>query len=107
MILTKRQIEIMRHARAQGSVRINELATDMGVSLETIFRSATLDNARVFGLDDDIGTVEVGKRADLLLMSEDPLESLSAYDSIDLVVLNGQVLDRHSLAATRITGGSP
>ncbi|MEQ1808988.1 MAG: amidohydrolase family protein [Terricaulis sp.] len=70
-----------------------------GVPLQTIFRAATLDNARVFGLDDDVGTVEVGKRANLLLLSQDPLESVSAYDSIELVVLNGRVLDRRSLAA--------
>lgn len=38
MNLTRRQREIIRHARATGSVRINDLAADMGVSLETIRR---------------------------------------------------------------------
>ncbi len=70
-----------------------------GVSREAIFQAATVDNARVFGLDDDVGTVEVGKRANLLLMSQDPIENISAYDSIGLVVLNGRVIDRRSLAA--------
>lgn len=53
----------------------------------------------MLGLADDIGSVEAGKRANQLLMSQNPLENISAYDSIDLVVLNGRVIDRRSLAA--------
>jgi len=78
-----------------------------GVPLETIFSAATLENARTFGIAEDVGSVEVGKRADLLLMSEDPLESVSAYESIDLIVLEGQVIDRSSLAAGSADIGAP
>jgi len=70
---------------------------EAGVPLATILRAATLDNAVVFGLSKDLGTIEVGKRADLLFLRADPLQSLAAYDAIDTVFLNGNPLPRASL----------
>ena len=46
-----------------------------GVSEAKLFRAMTIDNARIMRLDDEIGTVEPGKKANLLLVSADPLES--------------------------------
>ena len=40
---------------------------------------------------------EVGKRADMLLLKEDPLGSVTAYDSIETVILGGQAILRDSL----------
>jgi imidazolonepropionase-like amidohydrolase len=70
---------------------------EAGVPLSTILRASTLDNAVAFGLSKDLGTIEVGKRADLLLLRADPLQSVAAYDSIDTVILNGTPLPRASL----------
>ncbi|MBI1209846.1 MAG: amidohydrolase family protein [Alphaproteobacteria bacterium] len=70
-----------------------------GVSPRTIFEAATIRNARMFHLDREIGTVEPGKRADLLLMNSNPLETLDAYASISTVILDGEVLSRASLSA--------
>ena len=70
-----------------------------GIPLETIFRAATLDNARAFHLDGEIGTVAPGKRANLLLLRKNPLKTLSAYDSIAQVILHGKPIPRASLAA--------
>jgi imidazolonepropionase-like amidohydrolase len=70
---------------------------EVGVPLSTILRAATLDNATAFGLSKDLGTIEVGKRADLLLLRADPLQSVAAYDSIDTIILNGSPLPRASL----------
>ncbi|WP_291070087.1 amidohydrolase family protein [Hyphomonas sp.] len=70
-----------------------------GIPLATIFKAATLDNAAAFGIDGEVGSVEVGKRANLLLLSGNPLDSLEAYDEIDKVVLGGTVIDRSALAA--------
>ncbi|HXJ12748.1 MAG TPA: amidohydrolase family protein [Candidatus Limnocylindrales bacterium] len=70
---------------------------EAGVPLSTILRASTLDNAVAFGLSKDVGTIEVGKRADLLLLHADPLQSVAAYDAIDTVILNGSPLPRASL----------
>jgi imidazolonepropionase-like amidohydrolase len=70
---------------------------EAGVPLAQILRAATLDNALVFGLSKDLGTVEVGKRADLLLLRADPLKSVEAYDNIETVFLGGNAISRASL----------
>ena len=70
---------------------------EAGVPLSTILRAATLDNAVAFGLSKDLGTIEVGKRADLLLLRANPLQSVAAYDSIDSIILNGTPLPRAPL----------
>ena len=69
---------------------------DAGVPLSRILRAATLDNAAAFGLSDR-GTIEIGKRADLLLLRADPLKSIAAYDTIETIFLNGDPLPRASL----------
>ena len=71
---------------------------DAGVALPRILSAATLDNAVAFGMSDR-GTIEVGKRADLLLLRKDPLKSVAAYDSIETVFLNGEPIARTSLVA--------
>lgn len=70
-----------------------------GVPLETIFRSATLDNARAFNLDHDLGSIEPGKQADLVLLNANPLEQVEAYDDIAVVIVNGTPVDRQDLSA--------
>lgn len=50
---------------------------DAGAALSLILRAATLDNATALGLSHDLGSIEVGKRADLLLLRENPLGSIS------------------------------
>lgn len=70
---------------------------EAGVPLSRILRAATLDNAAAFGLSKDLGTIEVGKRADLLLLRADPLKTITAYDAIDTIFLNGSPIPRASL----------
>jgi len=70
---------------------------EAGVPLSQILRAATLDNAAIFGLSKDLGTIEVGKRADLLLLRADPLKTITAYDAIETIFLNGNPIPRESL----------
>lgn len=72
-----------------------------GLPLPAIFRAATINNARQFGLEKDYGTVETGKVANLLLLTENPLETVRAWTSIDRIILRGNVIKRESLAAPR------
>jgi imidazolonepropionase-like amidohydrolase len=57
--------------------------------------SATRTNAELFGMEDEIGTVEEGKRADLVLFDRDPLadaEVLADAERVRLVVKGGVVV---------------
>jgi imidazolonepropionase-like amidohydrolase len=70
---------------------------DAGVPLPRILRAATLDNATAFGLSMELGSIEVGKRADLVLLRDDPLRTVTAYDAIETIFLDGRPLERDSL----------
>ena len=72
---------------------------EAGVPLSQILRAATLDNAKAMGLSRELGSIEVGKRADLLLLKGDPLSNISAYDSIDVIFLDGKQIQRGALRA--------
>jgi 5-methylthioadenosine/S-adenosylhomocysteine deaminase len=59
-------VEVMRWALAIG--RIQEDRVDAFWQPEDVLRMATIDGARAMGLDDRIGSIEVGKQADLVVM---------------------------------------
>jgi len=65
-----------------------ELLVDAGLSNLDALRAATSLPAKYFGLQDR-GVVEVGKRADLVLLSEDPLVDIKATKSIQRVWCKG------------------
>ncbi|HEX4576054.1 MAG TPA: amidohydrolase family protein [Edaphobacter sp.] len=69
-----------------------------GLSLTQIFKAATISNAREFKLDAQLGTIEKGKIANLVLLKKSPLESMDAYDSITTVWVHGTAVARDSLA---------
>jgi imidazolonepropionase-like amidohydrolase len=75
---------------------------DAGETPAQIFKSATLRNAKALKLDRDIGTVQVGKRANLLLLRQDPTQTIDAYAGIAKVILNGRLLDPSELAANAV-----
>ena len=70
-----------------------------GLTLKQIFRAATINNARTFKIDSQVGTIEPGKTANLLLLRKSPLETIDAYDSIVTVWIHGKQISRDSLAA--------
>ncbi|MET0267679.1 MAG: amidohydrolase family protein [Duganella sp.] len=70
---------------------------EAGLSLAQVFKAATLNNARTFRLERDLGTIEAGKVANLLLMKISPLDDIKAYDSIDTVWVRGRPVRRDSL----------
>jgi imidazolonepropionase-like amidohydrolase len=81
-----------------GFLELQRLAA-AGVPLPRLLEGATVGAAKTFHLDSLYGTVEAGKVANLLLLRANPLKTVEAYDAIDLVVVQGQVVDRSVLAA--------
>jgi hypothetical protein len=72
---------------------------DAGLTPAQLFKAATEANAQALGLEKDIGTVQVGKRANLILLWSNPAETIEAYDGIVIVILRGRALERKALAA--------
>ncbi|MEZ4701337.1 MAG: amidohydrolase family protein [Rhodothermales bacterium] len=65
-----------------------------GMSNAQALRSVTLTSAELMGLDDQVGTVVPGKRADLIAVSGNPLESIDALKSVSFVMKDGVVYRR-------------
>lgn len=74
-----------------------ELLTAAGLSSLEALQTATLLPARVFGLEDSLGTVEPGKLADLVLLEANPLDQISNTQRIRAVVANGTLFQRADL----------
>src|SRR6185503_5886642 len=60
--------------------------------LESI-RSATLAGAKYIGLDKDIGSLEPGKLADLVVLDANPLENVRNSTSVHYTIVNGRIFD--------------
>lgn len=62
------------------------------VSKSFALYTATLKNAEIVGLDKEIGSVEVNKKADLLIVNDDPLKDLHALGNVKMVMINGKLI---------------
>jgi imidazolonepropionase-like amidohydrolase len=62
-----------------------------GMSPASALRSATLEAARVVGLEEQLGTVEAGKLADLVAVPGDPLADIRATTKVSFVMKGGVV----------------
>ncbi len=58
--------------------------------LETI-QASTLRGAELLGIEDDVGVVEAGKRADIIAVPEDPREDLSTMQRVSFVMKQGKI----------------
>lgn len=72
------------------SVREVELLTEAGLTPFEAIEASTRVPAEMIGVADRIGTVEVGKRADLVILAEDPLADLTALTRPRWVVKDGE-----------------
>lgn len=82
-----------------GSSLHDELAllVEAGLTPPQVLQTATLNPARFLHRTEDLGTVEEGKLADLVLLDADPLDDIGNTRSIRAVVVDGRYLDRAAL----------
>jgi imidazolonepropionase-like amidohydrolase/Tol biopolymer transport system component len=64
-----------------------------GMTPMQALRAATLDGARYLGFDREIGSLEVGKLADLIVLDANPLENIRNTHAVKYTVVNGRIFD--------------
>ena len=74
-----------------------ELMADAGIPASEIVRIATLNGAIFLGKEREMGSIEEGKIADMLLLAADPTEDINNAKEILEVIKGGQIVDRSSL----------
>lgn len=62
-----------------------------GMTPMTAIQAATVNAADLLGLSSEVGTIEVGKRADIIAVDGDPLTDVSVLTSMDFVMRDGRV----------------
>jgi imidazolonepropionase-like amidohydrolase len=72
-----------------GNLRNFELLVEAGFDVEAAVQIMTLNGARILGLEADIGSVEVGKVADLVMVRGDPVSHPEAIYGVRMVFKNG------------------
>ena len=68
-----------------------------GMSTMDTLRVATIFGAEAIGLDKDLGSIETGKLADLVIMDRNPLTDIRNTDSISHVMKNGELYEAETL----------
>ncbi len=68
-----------------------------GLTPMEVLQTATINPARFFGKEKEMGTVQKGKLADLVLLDANPLQDIYNTTKINAVVINGRLLDRREL----------
>ena len=108
-------IEISKYAKqlADGGTRINLgsngelqglgshwemwMLAQGGMSPMEAIRSATMDGAGYLGMDKEIGSIEVGKLADMIILNDNPLDDIRNSEKIKYVMINGRLYDTDSM----------
>ncbi|HET7274806.1 MAG TPA: amidohydrolase family protein [Longimicrobiaceae bacterium] len=75
-----------------------------GMTPMEALQAATIAGAEYLGLDGDLGSIEEGKLADLVVMDRNPLENLRNSESVSMVMANGQLFDA---ATMNLIGNHP
>lgn len=68
-----------------------------GMSPHRVLRTSTLNGARTLGLERQIGSLEPGKLADLIVLDADPLEDIRNTNSVRYTMVNGRLYDARSM----------
>jgi imidazolonepropionase-like amidohydrolase len=84
-----------------------EALQDLGASSIQILIAATRNGAAAYGLENQLGTVEPGKLADLLVLDADPLEDVANLRKIRYVIKDGLIIDREALPTVKVLDFDP
>jgi len=75
------------------------LLVECGLTPMQALQAATINSATATKRDKDLGSIEAGKLADLVLLNADPLADIHNTSKIDAVIVDGKLLRRATLDA--------
>jgi imidazolonepropionase-like amidohydrolase len=92
-------VQIGAHGQLQGLGAHWEtwMLAQGGMTPHEALRSATLHGAVYLGLDGDLGSLEEGKLADLVVLDANPLDDIQNSDDISYVMVNGRIFDARTM----------
>lgn len=92
-------VSIGAHGQQQGLAAHWEIWSFVrgGFSALEALATATITPARHLGFDNDLGSLEAGKLADLIVMNSNPLDDINNTDDISMVMLNGRLYDAETM----------
>lgn len=64
-----------------------------GMSPMEALKASTINGAEYLGMGDDLGSIEQGKLADLVILGKNPLKNIQNSDSVEMVMINGRLYD--------------
>lgn len=70
-----------------------QLLAEGGMAPMRILRAATINGAHTYGLDHELGSIEPGKLADLIVLDRDPLADIHNTNSVRYTMVNGRLYD--------------
>jgi imidazolonepropionase-like amidohydrolase len=70
-----------------------EILVEAGIPPLDIIKIATRNGAQVLGIENDVGTIEPGKQADMIILSGNPVDNISNTKKIEAVINNGQFIN--------------
>ena len=68
-----------------------------GIPTSEVLRMATIISAQVTGHADQLGSIEIGKLADVILVDGNPLENISDIRRVELTIKNGNIYDARTM----------
>ncbi|MFL6245342.1 MAG: amidohydrolase family protein [Thermoanaerobaculia bacterium] len=68
-----------------------------GMTPMEVLRAATIDGARYLGFDREIGSLETGKLADLIVLDANPLENIRNTHAVHYTMVNGRIFDSDTM----------
>ena len=88
---------VINHGRNLGELKY---LVDVGLSPLEAIQAGTIEGARFFNQENDLGSIEVGKIADMIIVKENPIdkiESLENNDNILTVIQDGEILKHNPI----------
>ncbi len=71
-----------------------QLMNEAGLTPMQIIQAASKNNAEFLGVTKDLGTLENGKWADLIVLAKNPLDDIKNTRTIDMVMIAGKKVNR-------------